>query len=102
MARCHNQAPEARARRVATRRKENTLGQKVDWQQVCKIREKYGNPSPNGKGRKQRGNGGVTLKALAEEYHVDDVTIFDIVRRKTWKTNPNEHLSPPSSNPNEF
>lgn len=28
MARCHNQAPEARARRVATRRQEKTLGHK--------------------------------------------------------------------------
>ncbi len=44
----------------------------------------------------------IDSQVRAEEYHVDDVTIFDIVRWKTWKTNPNEHLPQRSSNLNEF
>ncbi len=82
------QSPESKAKRAATRRSQNTLNQKLTWVIVQEIRQKYGAANPYGKGRHQRKNGGITLQSLAEEYNVDFVTIYDVVRYKTWKTEP--------------
>lgn len=82
------QTPEAKAARIAKRRSDGSLGQKLNWEQVCAIRDRYGAPSTQGKGRKQVRNGGTSLEQLAAEYGVGMVTIYDIVKWKTWKTDP--------------
>ncbi len=82
------QTQEAKASRVAKRRSGNSLGQKLTWEQVCEIRQRYGTPSTHGIGRKQVHNGGVSLKKLAAEYGVGMVTIYDVVKWRTWKTEP--------------
>lgn len=82
------QTPEAKAARVAKRRSDRSPGQKLTWEQVREIRDRYGAPSTQGEGRKQVRNGGTSLAQLAAGYGVGVIAIYDIVKLKTWKTDP--------------
>lgn len=84
--------PEAIARRVARRRRDGTLNQKLCWQDVVAIRAAYGKPTKQGRGCERSLNRGVTLSSLARGYNVSAITIYDVIKWKTWKTNP--HQSP--------
>lgn len=79
--------PEVVAERVATRRSDGkSLGQKLDWAKVCEIRQKYETPIyEDGKRKVNR----VTLQSLATEYDIGMVTVYDVIKFKTWKTEPN-------------
>lgn len=80
--------PESFVRTVAARRANRSLGQRLTWEDACNIRAEYGPPAPHGKGRRHRQNGGVTLAFLAKKYGVGTVTIYDIIKGKTWKEPP--------------
>lgn len=81
--------PEIVAKRIKTLRANGSIkNQKLDWIKVCEIRDKYGHCEFNGKGRKLRKNGGVTLQSLADEYGIGMLTVYDVVRWVTWKTEP--------------
>lgn len=84
--------PAVVARRAATRRRQGTLRQKLTWEDAVAIRKDYGEPTPYGNGRRQRRSGGVTLAVLAARYNVSAITVYDVIRWKTWKSDP--FLSP--------
>jgi group I intron endonuclease len=75
-----------RRQAIQTRRSNGTLGQKLTWNDACRIRERYGGESSRGgKGRKR---GQVTVAQLAREYKVHPMTISDVLTGKTWRDKP--------------
>jgi len=80
----HMNTPEAVKRRVDTGRARNSYG-KINWDIACKIREEYGVPTVNGKGKK---NSDVSMQNLADKYNIGLTTVYDIIRYKTWQTEP--------------
>ena len=73
------QSPEAKFSRTAKRRFDRTLGQKITFSIATQIREEYA-------------SGTVTYGWLAGKYGISPVTVFDVVKFKTWRTDPNENL----------
>lgn len=70
------QSPKAKASRTSTRRSQRTLGQILTWPAVVVIRELYE-------------SGSVTLSDLSAMFGVSPITIFDVIKFKTWRSDPN-------------
>ncbi len=66
-------------KRTATRRKNRHPCDRLSWEIAQEIRKNY---AP----------GEVTMQALADQYGVGLGTIFDIIKNKTWRTDPNEAI----------
>lgn len=73
------QLPMAKASRARTRRKNRTLGQKLTWESVETARRDYA-------------SGNFTLASLGARFGVSPITIYDAVKGKTWKDDPNEQV----------